>query len=303
MLLGGKSVKVRVTVDSGTPSASAMLCAMAARCVVDSDEGGPPSCTTVSTTTVVEPPGCGNEGCTGIDSTTTFVRVPPDNSSEAPCVVPSLESRSLVSAAAEPELLVVICTVIIVLLGGASVNVSVTEETGTPSAVAMFSASVVRSASEYAEGDPASWITLSTTIVEPPGDGRFGCTGTARAWVPVPEFARISFTDADDANWVCMVPRTTAAAAPLSQLTCTVIIVLLGGESTKDSVTDDTGTPSDVAMDSASADLAVEEMAEDGPASCTTDSTTTDVEPPAGGSEGCTGINSTETVAPVLDRS
>ena len=60
------------------------------------------------------------------------------------------------TVAAAAVLSVVTVTVISVLLGGQSVNVSVTDETGTPRESAIVCAYAARSASENDEGEPAS---------------------------------------------------------------------------------------------------------------------------------------------------
>ena len=119
-------------------------------------------------------------------------------------------------------------TVIIVLLGGESVNVSVTDETGTPRAVAIMCAIAVRSAAEIDADSPSSCTTVSAVVDAPPAS-------VLAAAVVVP-------------SRICIVLRIVAATADVAEATCTVIIVLLGGTSVKESATDETVTPSAVAM-------------------------------------------------------
>ena len=100
--------------------------------------------TTESTTTLVEPPGVGSTGCTGIETMGVVVAVG-KRSAVADCGDEKLSAREVRAAAAAAALGVLTCTVIIVVPPpGESTKVSETNETATPSWVAIAVAISVR---------------------------------------------------------------------------------------------------------------------------------------------------------------
>ena len=152
VLLGGTSLKVSVTADTDTPSTSAMICAIIARSAAVKDADSPASCTTDSTMFEAGP-----VAEMGTDVTVTVTGVlPPVSTVATSAGVPRMSVMFVLRTAAAEILSATTVIVIIVLLGGASVNVSVTDDTGTPSAEAIDCAIAVRSSSEMVDESPSS---------------------------------------------------------------------------------------------------------------------------------------------------
>ena len=90
---------------------------------------------------------------------------PPVSSVVAAVEVPRTVVKVVCAIAAAAELSVDTWTVMNVLLGGLSVKLSVTDETGTPSASAIVCAIAVRSAEEMDDDSPDS-VTVVSTMLE-----------------------------------------------------------------------------------------------------------------------------------------